>query len=81
MVVPCRSAQASILTRRWAAWHVWGVTVLSSPPILAVTLVTSISVLASSILAWVGVLKALIHIDVAVGAFETLLACATICVL
>lgn len=81
LVFPCRGAQASVFTWRWAAGDIGGVTVLASPAVFTVALVPSISVLATTILTGVSVLIALIHVDVAVWAFEAFFACAAICVL
>ena len=36
MVFPCRGAQASVFTWRWAAGDIGGVTVLASPAVFTV---------------------------------------------
>lgn len=81
LIVSCSSAKASIFTGRRAAWHIRGVTVLPSPAILAVALVSTVEILAASVLARVGLLKALIHVDVTVGALKAFLARAFVCIL
>jgi len=73
LVLSSLGTESTILTGRWTAWNIHTVTILPSPAIFTVALVSTIEVLTATMLTRIAQLKALVHIDIAVWSLEPFL--------